>query len=97
MSKAILVTGALGQIGVELAPALRARYGRDNVITSDLRIPPAGSTAADGPFEHLDCARGEAIQEIISRRKVDAVYHLASLLSAVAEDRPQTLSRTNTR
>ena len=37
----ILITGALGQIGSELAPALRERYGADRVVASDLRIMPA--------------------------------------------------------
>ena len=31
----ILVTGALGQIGSELVPALRQRYGREQVIATD--------------------------------------------------------------
>jgi len=49
--KRILVTGALGQIGSELVPALRERYGADNVVaagqTSDntavsARVPGLG-------------------------------------------------------
>lgn len=31
----ILITGGLGQIGVELARDLRAKYGKENVIVSD--------------------------------------------------------------
>jgi nucleoside-diphosphate-sugar epimerase len=34
----IVVTGALGQIGIELVPALRKHYGADRVVGSDLRV-----------------------------------------------------------
>ncbi len=49
MTRRILVTGALGQIGSELVTALRQRHGSANVVASDIRMQPAG-TAASGPF-----------------------------------------------
>ena len=35
-TKRILVTGACGQIGSELVPALRERYGGENVVATDI-------------------------------------------------------------
>jgi nucleoside-diphosphate-sugar epimerase len=84
----ILVTGAAGQIGSELIPALREKYGAGRVIASDIRMP-APTTTAEGPFEHLDCTKPDQVQEVVRRYGVKTVYHLAAMLSAVAEDRPQ--------
>ena len=83
----ILVTGALGQIGSELVPALRHRYGDKQVVASDIRIPAAG--AYEGLFEQVDCTQPLAIQDVVRRHDIGAVYHMAALLSAVAEERPQ--------
>ena len=86
MKTTILVTGALGQIGSELVNALRARYGEAAVIASDIRMPPRGT---DGPFEFVDCTNLRSLQEVIRRNGVGTIYHLAALLSAVAESKPQ--------
>jgi nucleoside-diphosphate-sugar epimerase len=85
----ILVTGALGQIGSELVPALRARYGEGHVVASDIRLPRAGEVISEGPFEILDCTRMSAIFEVMRRHNVTKIYHMAALLSAVAEEKPQ--------
>jgi nucleoside-diphosphate-sugar epimerase len=90
----ILVTGASGQIGSELVPALRRRYGVGNVIASDVRMPGA-STASEGPFERLDCTNPHEIREILRRYAMERIYHLAAMLSAVAEERPQAAWELN--
>jgi nucleoside-diphosphate-sugar epimerase len=85
--KRILVTGALGQIGAELVPALRDRYGPDHVIASDIRTP-SHAADPDGPFVHLDCTSQEQLHRAVTRFEVDTIYHLAAVLSAVAEQKP---------
>jgi len=87
--RTILVTGALGQIGSELVPALRDRYGHERLIASDLRMPPPGTPAAAGRHEHLDCTDAQQLLDIVRRHDIGTIYHLAALLSATAEAKPQ--------
>jgi nucleoside-diphosphate-sugar epimerase len=89
----ILVTGALGQIGSELIPALKVRYGEGAVVAADVRAPRAGAEV--GLFEHLDVTSLKQIQEVIRRHQIDTIYHLAALLSAVAEEKPQSAWKIN--
>jgi nucleoside-diphosphate-sugar epimerase len=91
----ILVTGAAGQIGSELVLALREKYGADRVIASDIRIPAAQAAAAQGLFEPLDCTRPEQVQDVVRRHNVRTIYHLAAMLSAVAEEKPQAAWELN--
>jgi nucleoside-diphosphate-sugar epimerase len=85
----ILVTGAFGQIGSELVAALRARYGVERIIVSDIRmVPPQAHGAADEHYEHVDCTQPQQVLEVVRRHEIEAIFHLAALLSAVAEERP---------
>ncbi len=86
--KRILVTGALGQIGSELVPALRSRYGAAAVVASDIRLMPRHRTQEEGPFEYADCTSLREVQELVRKYEIGTVYHLAALLSAVAEEKP---------
>jgi nucleoside-diphosphate-sugar epimerase len=91
----ILVTGALGQIGSELVPALRDRYGEEPVIASDVRSPKMGSPASERPFEHIDCTHIRELDNAVRRNRVGTIYHLAALLSAVAEEKPRVAWEVN--
>lgn len=84
------MTGALGQIGTELVPALRAHPGVDEVVASDIRMPAPGSPLLDGPFEYVDCTHIRQIDAVVRHHRIDTVYHLAALLSAVAEAKPRS-------
>ena len=65
--KRILVTGAAGQVGSELVPALRAIYGDAAVLASDLREPSRALREA-GPYATLDCMDGLAVAEALRRK-----------------------------
>jgi nucleoside-diphosphate-sugar epimerase len=89
----ILVTGANGQIGVELLRRLRAKYGPSEVLASDLR--PAEDGAADGRHVLLDVRDRAGIERVIQEEGIDGVYHLASLLSVTGEANPDLAWEVN--
>jgi nucleoside-diphosphate-sugar epimerase len=86
--KKILITGALGQIGSELTGKLRDIYGQENVIATDIRKTDS-EAAVNGPFEILDVMDAQAMGEIANKYQVDTIMHMAALLSATAEAKPQ--------
>jgi nucleoside-diphosphate-sugar epimerase len=91
----ILVTGALGQIGTELVEALRARFGTDTVVASDVRDLPNHPVVIDGPYRHLSVIDADAFDTVIVEENIGLVYHLAALLSATAEKNPELAERIN--
>lgn len=91
--KRIVVTGAAGQIGTEMVAALRERYGRENVLATDIRIPD--NAAVDGPFALTDVTIGDSLDAAVARHQADTIFHLAAILSAVGEQRPQKTYEVN--
>jgi len=87
--KKILVTGAVGQIGSELTMALRKKYGAENVIATGRKTKPSDELKNSGPFYFVDVNKIETVEEIVKKHKIDTVYHMAAILSAVGEKNPQ--------
>lgn len=85
----ILITGALGQLGSELAAALRERYGDEQVVLTDIRPPSDPKSLGGSPFFQLDCRDGEELSRIVRSCRIDTIYHLAAILSATAERDPR--------
>lgn len=90
----IIVTGACGQIGSELVPELRKRYGEEQVIATDIKEPPP-EIRENGPFEWLDVTKIEEIAETIRKYQADIIYHLAAILSAKGEQNPALAWKVN--
>ena len=93
--KKILVTGSVGQIGSELTLALRERYGDENVVAGGRKTLPSEELRDSGPFEIVDCTKVEAVDGVVKKYRIDTIYHLAALLSAVAENNPQLAWNVN--
>ena len=81
----ILVTGASGQIGSELVPALREKFGAQNVVAAGRATPLAPDVLASGPSTRIDVRQLEDLDKAIREYGIDTIYHLGSILSARAE------------
>jgi nucleoside-diphosphate-sugar epimerase len=89
----ILITGASGQIGIDLADALVEKHGAGHVLVTDLRMPEAlrpGRT-----YDVLDVTYMESVEKIIEANKVHTIYHLAGILSATGERHPELAWNVN--
>ena len=84
--KKILVTGAAGQIGIELTAELREKYGTENVIAIDIRET---EIAKKGPFKICNVLDLNKYKKIVNDNDVGTVYHLAAILSATGEKNPK--------
>jgi nucleoside-diphosphate-sugar epimerase len=83
----ILIIGACGQIGTELTAKLRAEYGNDNVIASDIR-KLNNDIVNNGIFEVVNALDYNQIEHLIEKYNITDVYLMAALLSATAEKNP---------
>lgn len=89
--KKILVTGAFGQIGSELVPALQQKYGKENVVAMDINTP----LEFDGITERFNILEHDKLVACLDKHNIGTVYHLVSLLSAKGEENPTVTWNVN--
>ncbi len=87
--KNILVIGSTGQIGSELTMKLRREIPGSTVVAGYIPgAEPKGILLESGPAEIADVRDGATLAGIVTRYRIDTIYNLAALLSAVAERKP---------
>ena len=88
--KNVLIIGSTGQIGTELTLELRKHCREGNIVAGYIPgAEPKGELRESGPAEVADITNDKQIADVVSRYKIDTIYNLAALLSAVAENKPQ--------
>ncbi len=85
--KRILIVGARGQIGSELPQFLRKLYGESIVVATDVR--ECKRLSENGPFAVLNALDANSYGYTVNKYKVDTIFNLVALLSAVGEKDPQ--------
>ena len=87
--KNILIIGSTGQIGSELTMKLRREMDGATVVAGYIPgAEPHGELLESGPSEIADVRDAKGLHEIVSQYRIDTIYNLAALLSAVAEKKP---------
>jgi len=87
--KNVLIIGSTGQIGSELTMKLRGIYNGNIVAGYIPDAEPKGELKESGPSAVVDITNPQQIADTVSEYKIDTIYNLAALLSAVAEQKPQ--------
>lgn len=91
----ILITGGLGQLGTGLADVFSHRYGKGNVIVSDISTPNEKFLEKGIEYKYCDILDLNGIKKIIANDKVDWIIHFSALLSAIGEQNVALALRIN--
>ncbi len=86
--KNVLIIGSTGQIGSELTLKLRKMFPEGEIVAGYVPGAEPKGVLAEGPSEIVDVRDGVRIGEVVRKYRIDTIYNLAALLSAVAEKKP---------
>src|SRR5262245_19282884 len=92
--RTILITGASGEIGHGLITRL-AEQGRDRILALDLHAPKDELRARCYRCIAGDIADTAMLENLAAAYDLDAIYHLAALLSTKSERQPRLAHRVN--
>ena len=93
--KNILVTGAAGQIGSELVPALRDNFGSDQVVAAAHSTALPDDIILSGATTTIDVTDYLDLEKAIIDFRIDRIFHMGSILSATAENRRESAHQVN--
>ncbi len=91
----ILVTGSAGQIGTELVVELRNRHGPEKILAGKHRTPLPDEIASSGPSQIVDVSAPEQLKSTLLTYGITKIFHLSSILSALAESDIQRAHQVN--
>jgi len=89
----ILITGAFGQIGTELAVYLQNHAGIENVVLTDIRTPDHDT--GQSLMETLDVTKKKDMIQLVDKYNIDTIYHMAAVLSGTGEKNPDLCWNVN--
>lgn len=81
-------------MGTACARLLRSKYGKENVILSDI-IKPNDQIMEEGPYIFADILDFKGLQKAVVNHRVDWIIHFSALLSAIGEQNVSLAIRVN--
>lgn len=91
--KAILITGASGEVGHELIRRLSAD-GTSRLVTVDIR-PLSDDVKGQSTHFEGDLLNTRLLARLVTEYEIEVIYHLAALLSTRAEIAPEAAHQVN--
>jgi len=95
MSKVVLVTGALGEVGHGLINYFQSQDISSKIVALDLNKPAQNQFPKNVEFVQMDISDAKSVEALFARNDFQLIFHLAGVLSTGAEKNPELSHRVN--